>query len=201
MSDAAPDRLLEFWFGTLEKGFADQAHRQRWFSPAEAFDSECRGRFGFLIDAVCQGDLQHWLHTSRGTLAYILVCDQLPRNVHRGTAAAFANDALALSAARRGVNARADIGLTFDERSFFYMPFEHSESVIDQHASVGLFTKLRDETPPGDRQLTGGSLRHAHGHRDIILRFGRFPHRNQLLGRQSSTDEMAHLAQGHHFGQ
>lgn len=200
MADAAAD-LLQFWFGELTDGFADGAHRKRWFSGARAFDDECRVRFGELAASAAEGELHGWLAAPRTRLAYILLTDQIPRNIHRGEARALATDGAALNAARSGVEARMDLALALDERCFFYMPFEHAESVVDQHTCVGLFSALRDQTPDGFRHLTGDYLRSAHQHRDVLLRFGRFPHRNTMLGRTSTAEELAYLEDGPTFGQ
>ena len=191
-----PATVLSFWFGELTAGFADEAHRSRWFEGGDAFDAECRERFEPAVRAALGDELEAWLATPHGALAFILLCDQLPRTLYRGTARAFAGDQRALGAARAGVQRRLDRGLTFDERAFFYLPFEHSEDLVDQHTSVGLFSELRDATPQGYRHLTGAYLRHAHQHRDTVLRFGRFPHRNEALGRASSATEQAYLEAG-----
>lgn len=205
MSDntsATPDYepLLEYWFGPLSEGFADPDHRRRWFNGGKAFDDALRERFGHLIDFVTSGALEPWLGSPRGTIAYVLVCDQLPRNLFRGDARAFATDPLALAAARNTVETGADLQVELEERTFLYMPFEHSEHLTDQHTCVGLFMELRDVTPKGQRELTGGSLRYAQKHRDVIRRFGRFPHRNQVLNRTSTAAEAAYLADGGGFG-
>jgi uncharacterized protein (DUF924 family) len=200
MTDAAGE-LLDFWFGVIADGFAGDAHRKRWFAGGTPFDEECRVRYGGLAAAAASGELDDWLDQPRARLAYILLTDQIPRNLHRGEAQAFATDAAALNAARTGVEARMDLTLTLDERCFFYMPFEHSESLVDQHTCVGLFTSLRDSTPEGSRHLTGGYLRYAQQHRDILTRFGRFPHRNAVLGRTSTAEELAFLESGPTFGQ
>ena len=188
-------RLLEFWFGELSEGFADDAHRQRWFLGGADFDELCRDTFAALYDQAAAGALTHWQNTARGSLALILLCDQLPRNIFRDHANAFATDPMALSIAKVLVDAGLDQALTFDERAFCYLPFEHSESLLDQHAAVGLFTALRDSTPQGQRHLTGSYLQHAHQHRDTILRFGRFPFRNAALGRTSTHAELAYINQ------
>ena len=201
MDLAGIEPLLTFWFGAVSDGFADDAHRRRWFSPDPGFDDECRSRFGDLCCAAIAGECSHWLETPRGRLACILACDQMPRNIHRGTREAFAGDHRALQIARDGILSGADQLLTYDERAFFYMPFEHSENRVDQHTCVGLFTQLRDSTPPGKRHLTGNYLRFAQQHRDLLQRFGRFPHRNALLGRTSSTEELDYLKTGTDFGQ
>jgi uncharacterized protein (DUF924 family) len=164
-------------------------------------DALVRERFAALPGAAAAGTLDHWLATPRGRLGWILACDQLPRHLFRGTAQAFAFDALALAAARAGIAAGADRALGCDERAFFYLPFEHAESVLDQHTAVGLFTALHEAAPVGRRQLTSGWLGHAREHRDLIVRFGRFPHRNAVLGRASTAAELDYLAQGQTFGQ
>ena len=194
------DAVLSFWFGELTDGFADDEHRGRWFDSSPDFDAAIRTEFGDLIQQATTGQLDAWLGAPEGCLAYIVVTDQFPRNVFRGQREAFATDPLALDAARDGIRLGYDRELAWDERAFFYLPFEHSEDLIDQHTSVGLFTQLRDETPAGRRHLTGNTLRYAHQHRDIVARFGRFPHRNPVLGRESSAEELA-FAEGGAFGQ
>ncbi len=196
-----PEALLAFWFGEQSDGFAGEQARNRWFAGGEQFDELCRSRYADAPGQAAAGDLDAWLKTPRGRLAFILSCDQLPRNLYRGSARAFATDRLALDAARDGINGGADRSLTWDERCFFYLPFEHSENLLDQHTCVGLFSMLRDETPAGAKHLTGEYLRHAHQHRDVILRFGRFPHRNAAMERRSSAAELEYLETGSHFGQ
>lgn len=198
---AGVEDLLSFWFGTLHEGFSDPAHRKRWFAGDAEFDEQCRLHFGRLSAEIIAGEHEDWLDTPRGRLASILASDQLPRNIHRGSAAAFSGDARALQIAKEGVELTWDRDLEFDERAFFYLPFEHSERLVDQHTSVGLFTRLRDETPPGRKHLTGSSLQFAQQHRDLIERFGRFPHRNSVLGRISTPSELEYLKSGNDFGQ
>ena len=195
------DDLLEFWFGELDEGLADDAHRQRWFAPDQAFDDNCRQHYAPLLSRAREGELDLWCQTPRGRLAYIVLCDQMPRNVYRGTADAYAWDGLALAAAAAGVRRGDDRKLGWDERCFFYMPFEHSEDLVDQHTAVGLFSALRDQSPGELRNITGNYLRYAHQHRDIVERFGRFPHRNAVLGRTSTEAERAFVADGDGFGQ
>ena len=192
--------VLKFWFGDQTDGFCTDECRERWFVTNAEFDEEIRGRFGDLPGQARSGQLDGWLESAEGTLAYVIVTDQFPRNLFRGTADAFGFDHLALAAAREAVSSGQDLSLGFDERAFLYLPFEHSEDLVDQHASVGLFSQLRDQTPAGSRHITGGYLHHAHQHRDIVQRFGRFPHRNAALGRVSSEEE-AEFAEGGGFGQ
>ncbi len=192
--------LLDFWFGELTDGQANKEQRERWFTVSPQFDEDCR-RFASWLGASRAGELDHWLTAPESCLAFIVLTDQLPRNIHRGTALAFAWDDLARNAAYDGIKQRLDLALGADQRAFFYMPFEHSESLLDQHMAVGLFTALRDASTKAQRSNAGNNLRFAQQHRDIILRFGRFPHRNAALGRESSAKEKDYLQQSDGFGQ
>ncbi len=193
--------VLDFWFGLQSEGFCSAATRRRWFAASPEFDQEIADAFGSLLQKAADGALVTWLDDPRGRLAFIIVTDQFSRQIHRGTAAAFATDALALSAARDGIELAHDRHLGFDERGFFYLPFEHSESIADQHTSVALFSRLADETPSHNPSHSDEALRFARHHRDIVLRFGRFPHRNACLGRESTQDELAFLRKASRFGQ
>ena len=196
MSD--DEAVLEFWFG--EDPEARQAKRPLWFRATPEFDRDCR-QFEPLIERARAGGLAEWREQPRTALAFVVLCDQLPRNVYRGTARAFATDHLALAASTEGIRCGFDLALDPDERAFFYMPMEHSENVLDQHTAVGLFTALRDAAPAGERDAAGNSLRYAQTHRDVILRFGRFPHRNAVLNRTSTPEEIEYLETGARFGQ
>ncbi|MDZ7669220.1 MAG: DUF924 family protein [Gammaproteobacteria bacterium] len=201
MPDHDPNQITAFWFGTLSDGLADDAHRRAWFKADAERDAGISRRFAALLERAAAGELDHWLDSIQGTLAYILLCDQLSRQIHRGTAAAYATDARALSAARSVVAGGADTALAFDKRAFIYMPFQHAESRLDQHTSVGLFDALREDTDPAQRHHADGFLQHAREHRDIVARFGRFPHRNALLDRPSSAAELDFLRSAGNFGQ
>ena len=201
MSQADIQEILSYWFGELQEGFAPENKRARWFAFDPEFDRDVASRFSHLVEAAANAGLDHWLSNPAGCLAFILLTDQFTRQIYRGQPEAFALDSLALSAARGGILRSFDRSLAWDERSFFYMPFEHSEDLLDQHTSVGLFSQLRDETPSGRKHLTGQSLRYAQSHRDIIQRFGRFPHRNPVLDRTSTRVEREYLAEGTQFGQ
>ena len=197
-SVAAAD-VLTFWFGQLDAdGCADDVHRDRWFGGGERFDQEIAERFDPLIERAVHGDLPRPTDASE-RLAWILVLDQFTRNTRRGSAAAFAGDERARAMARRGIELGEDRQLGLDERAFFYLPFEHSEDLIDQHTAVGLFHLLHAEAPTHRRNISGNVLRYAERHRAAILRFGRFPHRNAVLGRQSSEAEQAYLDDGGGF--
>ena len=179
----AADVLL-FWFGPgAERG---KAHK-RWFVKNDAFDREIRERFLSLYEDAAAGRLARLKESPADCLALILVLDQLPRNMFRGTARAFATDPLALETAEHAVARGFDRGLLPVERLFVYLPFEHSESLADQERSCEL-TKPLDVYPE-----TNDVYRYALLHRDIIRRFGRFPHRNAILGRVSTPEEIEFL--------
>jgi uncharacterized protein (DUF924 family) len=182
--------VLDFWFlPPGAQGHGDQ--RAVWFRKDAAFDAAIRDRFGALIEQAVGGGLREWDQQGpSGVLARILLLDQFTRNAYRGTPDSFAGDALALAAARQLADSGADQQLTPVQRSFAYMPFEHAEDAAMQQRAVDLFTALAAANPGYD-----GVLDYAHRHRGVIARFGRFPHRNEILGRASTPDEQAYLAQ------
>ncbi len=185
---ATPAQVLDFWFG------AGDAVDRRWFAGGETFDREIGERFGATIDAALAGDLDDWSTTRDGALALVVVLDQFTRNAHRGTPRAFAGDAKALALAQRLVDAGDDRRLPPLARWFVYMPFEHAEDLAAQQRSVALFEALAAEAGP-QREAVDGALDYARRHRDVIVRFGRFPHRNAILGRADTADEAAFLRQ------
>ena len=177
-----PSDVLAFWF--------DQPPAN-WFRKNAAFDAVIRDRFGATIDAALAGGLRDWDEQgATGTLARILVLDQFTRNAWRDTPAAFAGDALALDAARQLVDSGAYLELTPQQRSFAYMPFEHAEDAGMQQLAVDQFTALAADHEGFDEVLD-----YAHRHRGVIARFGRFPHRNPILGRASTPEELDYLSQ------
>jgi len=186
-----PDRaraVLDFWFAA-EGATLPPDGRPEWFRKDDAFDDAIRTRFGALIAEALAGGLGDWCATPRGALARVVVLDQFTRNVFRGTPQAFAGDARALATAKDAIARGFDAALSAHERRFLYMPFEHSESRDDQERSVALFEALARET--GFDDPVDWAVRHA----DVIRRFGRFPHRNAILGRPSTDEELAYLAQ------
>lgn len=197
----APQEVLRYWFGDPPDGVADAQHRRRWFMPDATVDAEIRERFGHLLTAALGGELDGWRQTLESSLALVLVCDQFSRQIHRGSAQAFASDALALTTARAVVERGDDRNLGLDQRAFLYLPFEHSESRLDQHTSVGLYTALSDAAPEERRDDAADYLRYACEHRDVVVRFGRFPHRNAVLGRESSAEELTFLQTASSYGQ
>jgi uncharacterized protein (DUF924 family) len=178
MSD--PIEVLEFWL--------HEVGPEGWYAGGEALDGLCRERFSDLWQAAHDGGLEHWVDGTVGTLAYLILTDQIPRNIHRGTALAFATDARALAAARKAVAEGWDMNAPEPERQFFYMPFEHSENPADQVLAVQYLT----ERMPSDPEMA----LHARAHQAVIRRYGRFPTRNAQLGRTSSPEEQAYLDAG-----
>jgi uncharacterized protein (DUF924 family) len=178
--DAAPitpQDVLSFWFSAEAQKF--------WFDKSDQFDAECRVRFGPAFEAARAGALRHWMETPEAALALVILLDQIPRNIHRGTPAAFSGDADALAVAREAIARGYDAALPADRRNFFYLPFMHSERLEDQERGVELYAA---------NDLNDG-LRWMKAHRDIIARFGRFPHRNAILGRPSTPEELDFLQQ------
>lgn len=165
--------------------FWRDAGPEAWFRRDAAFDTEFRDRFLATHEHAAQGDLDHWMADAEGALALMILLDQFPRNAFRGSARSFATDAKALELAEQAVAAGHDQQVDAALQFFFYMPFEHSEAAADQQRALDLM-----------RPLGGESLRYAEIHADVIRRFGRFPHRNEILGRVSTPEEQAFLAAG-----
>ncbi len=189
MSAADAGDVLDFWFGAPGSENYGQ-FRESWFRKDDAFDRKIAGRFGPVIEAALRGELADWAASARGSLAQIVVLDQFTRNVFRGSARAFAGDARALAVARRMVEAGQDRELLPVQRGFVYLPYEHAEDLATQEDSVALYTRLVAEDP-----RLQGMLDYAEAHRDVIRRFGRFPHRNAALGRATTPDETLYLSQ------
>ena len=174
---ASPESVVEFW---------RSAGPDKWFKKDSAFDDEIRKRFLETYEAAAAGKLADWERTPEGAYALVLVLDQFPRNMFRGSARIYAADPLARGVADRALARGFDQPLPKNERTFFYLPFEHSENPADQERSVALTRAA------GDAE----ALKWAEHHADIIRRFGRFPHRNALLGRQFTPEEQAFLDSG-----
>jgi uncharacterized protein (DUF924 family) len=189
-----PDAVLDFWFGKLDDtGRADKPHADRWWSKDAAIDAEIKERFAALHTAVIAGRLSSWLDRPHSRLAYIIVLDQFSRNIYRGTPAMFGADETALYAALSGIDVGMDRQLPQDERSFFYMPLMHSEQLALQERCVDLYQTLSQEVSGRARAAMLQTIGFAERHRDIVKRFGRFPHRNAILGRTSTPDEQLFL--------
>jgi uncharacterized protein (DUF924 family) len=185
-----PQDILDFWFlPALDPGHGKV--RKEWFRKDDDFDAAIRERFGHLIDVALAGGLREWdAHGPEGILARVLVLDQFTRNAHRQQPKSFAGDALALADAQALVDGGLDQQLSPLQRWFAYMPFEHTEDARMQERAVSLFTALAET----DASFSD-ALDYAVRHRGVIARFGRFPHRNVILGRASTPEEMAFLQQ------
>jgi uncharacterized protein (DUF924 family) len=171
---ATPAEVIAFWRAAGEK---------KWFEKDEAFDAEVRERFFATHEAAARGELRDWEATPEGALALVIALDQFPRNLFRGSARAFATDAQARAVAERALERDFDKAVPHELRTFFYLPFMHSEALADQERCIELYAALGDEN----------SLKYADLHADIIRRFGRFPHRNPILGRATTAEEQAYL--------
>lgn len=191
MTDASSIRdILDFWFLPL----ADPGHgkpREMWWKSTPELDTEIAARFAPLLERAIASELDGWAGSPDGALALILLCDQFPRNMYRRSARAFSGDGRAIGAARFALAHFYPAAFPRDMRLFFYMPFQHSEALADQELACALFAGLGDED----------NVKYAIGHRDIIARFGRFPHRNDVLGRECTAEELDYLRTADRFGQ
>ena len=186
---ADPRAVFDFWFGA--EGSAERGtQREVWFRKDAAFDAQIAQRFGSLVERAIAGELRDWEAEPASALARIVLLDQFTRNVFRDTPRAFAGDVLALAAARKMVAQQQDQALPAEQRSFVYMPFEHAEDLAAQDEAVRLFGRLEADAPSLE-----GLLDYAQRHRVIVARFARFPHRNAVLGRPSTDEELAFLQQ------
>lgn len=172
-----PSDILTFW---------RDAGEERWWIKDDAFDQDIRARFMSLWQDAADGKLDHWTQTDDGTLALVIVLDQFPRNMFRNDARAFSTDAKACGIAHAAIASGADCRVAADLRQFFYLPLMHSEELADQETCVNLFAQLQNEK----------NTQYALIHADIIRKFGRFPHRNPVLGRDTTPDEQAFLDSG-----
>ncbi len=183
---AKAEEVLAFWFA--------DTHVPQWFAGSAGFDERIRQHFAATVDAASSGRLDDWVHTPDGWLALVIVLDQFPRNLYRDDARAWACDDRALAIALTGMERGDDQRLPALQRAFVYMPLEHAEDVSLQERCVGLFTLLCAAVVPEQRALSEAFLDYARRHQRVIQRFGRFPHRNALLGRISTRAEQDYLA-------
>jgi len=189
VSDTASIRdILDFWL--LPKDHPDYGKRREiWWESTPAFDDEIRSRFDGLIRRAVAGELEHWAEAAEGALALIILCDQFTRNIYRKSADAYCGDATALVTARAAVARGFHLTVPRHARTFYFTPFHHSENLADQEMSCALFETIADTKSSGRK------------HRDIVARFGRFPHRNEVLGRESTAEELDYLKTAKRFGQ
>lgn len=188
-NDPRADEVLEYWFGA-RGGDEWGKFRQQWFRGGKQVDDEIRTRFAALHAQARRGELDDWQRSAEGSLALVIVLDQFSRNIGRDSADAFAADAKALGLAKQAVAAGFDQAVLPVQRWFFYLPFEHAEDIADQRRSLELFSALPDDE--GKKM----GVDYAKQHLEIIERFGRFPHRNEMLGRDSTPEETKWLAEG-----
>jgi uncharacterized protein (DUF924 family) len=197
MSTGRADALLEFWFGdALASPERLEARSQIWFRQSDDFDAEIRERFGALPERAEAGELDAWRGEAESCLAFVLAVDQLPRNLFRGSARAFAFDALAREAAVESIGRGFDRDLHPVRAAFLYLPLEHAEDVELQERCVELYAELAERVSAELRPRFEEYSDYARRHRDVIRRFGRFPHRNRVLERPSSPEEDTYLESG-----
>ncbi len=196
MDAAEIDRVLTFWFTGRELDSPRiDARMDRWFGDNPEMDAEIRGQFGGLVEQASSGELDSWAESARGRLALIILIDQFRRNIFRGTAEAFASDAKALKLCVDGIVAGAHKELGPVEQIFYFMPLQHAESRKVQAKSVSIYQALANRVSDTLRETFLTTAQFAELHRDIIDEFGRFPHRNKVLGRASTPEEDAYLSE------
>ena len=199
--------VREFWFGALPLSAAQLQQRMRFWFGAEPTpmrrerDEAIRRRFGELLERAGRGELASWGDGPRRRLSLVILLDQFPRNIYRGSARAFAYDTQALSLALSGMQSAADAALDVVERIFFYMPLQHGESIDVQEESVAAYRRLLREAPQELSDTFAETLKFAELHAQLIRRFGRFPHRNRVLRRDSTAAEAAYMRHRESFGQ
>ena len=197
------ETVLDFWLGPASEDIVDETRQNFWFRGSKEDDALIKGRFMHYLLAASKKELDNWLSSSKGRLALIIILDQFSRNIFRGAATAYLYDAQALQVAKEGIYIGQDHYLSIPERSFFYMPYQHAENLEDQKESLRLYQELLDSAQtPEEKKFAENALDYARQHHDIIKRFGRFPHRNKVLLRQSTEQELAYLSSGaSRFGQ
>jgi uncharacterized protein (DUF924 family) len=198
-----PDGILEFWFeGAAEDPSKAMQRSAFWFQASADVDEDISRRFSALLQRAARGDLAAWEQAAPSCLALVILLDQFPRNIYRGMAEAFQYDSKALDVATRGVAAGYLEQLSPAEQRMFVLPYEHCEDISVQRAGIELFEGIVDRVSTEWELSTRGSLGFARRHLEIIERFGRFPHRNDVLGRESTVAEQAYLVDGgESFGQ
>lgn len=187
------EEILTFWFGSSATEAPDPERMQLWFRGGADVDREIRERFGTDVEQARRGELTTWAETPRGRLALIILLDQFSRNIYRGSAEAYAKDALALELAVAGLDNGQYAALRGFERMFFVLPLGHSEDLAMQERALAYCEAWVASLPQELQGMGQGALGHAREHRDVIARFGRFPTRNQVLGRPSTPEEEAHV--------
>jgi len=194
-------RINAFWFGEQQNGFPVEDKSALWWSGSAETDQYIRQEFGTALEDALAGKLDHWQEQPESAVALILLLDQFCRNVYRGSDKAFAGDAKALQVCLAGLEHGTDKHLGFAARQFFYMPLEHAESLPMQDRAIACFSQLHEEVPESRKEWAANALLFAEQHRDVIRQFGRFPHRNSVLGRESTSEERTFLEDAPRWGQ
>lgn len=189
-----PQRVLQFWCGPLQDdGFASKEYSNQWWTKDPELDERIRQEFGALHSLLNAGERPVWLETPSGLVAAVVVLDQFSRNMFRGTPAMYASDTRALALCFEGLALGFDRKLPAAHRTFLYMPLMHSERLVCQVRCVALFAAFKEECTGDTKKIAENNHWFAEQHHDIVARFGRFPHRNQILGRNSTPDEIQFL--------
>jgi len=199
-----PREVLDYWFSDAAETKPEKldAHFQRWFQGGKETDQEIKDRFGKAVEQAASDKLAAWEISNDGILALIILLDQFTRNVYRGNGKAFAFDAKALRLSQKLIESGEDRKLPWPQRAFAYMPMQHAEDRDVQAKGVDAFAGLVDDVPDDLKKIVTGFLSSAREHKAIVDKFGRFPHRNKVLGRESTDDELSYLATGaKRFGQ
>lgn len=189
-----PRDVIDYWFVELAR--LDEILTERmafWFRRGEEVDQEVRERFGAAVEAAAAGGLRDWLETDEGWLAFIVLIDQFPRNIHRGHARSYALDELALATALEGMQQQRDLRLPATARPYIYLPLMHAENRALQQCSLTLARELEAKATPAQLEFLKIYRESAQEHHDLVARFGRYPHRNEVLGRASTPEELAFL--------
>ncbi|WP_196220974.1 DUF924 family protein [Sansalvadorimonas verongulae] len=192
----SPEEVLHYWFGEIEDGYPVSNRYKLWFSGAPEVDEEIREEFQQTVELATGGELSHWENSPHSLLALVITLDQFTRSLYRKTPAAFSGDFQARKLTLDAIQKGWDHKLAYTERSFLYMPLMHSEELSDQELCVTKFEELYQEVSEEHKEKVKNSLHYAKDHRDIIERFGRFPHRNKTLGRTNTDEETEYLEGG-----
>ncbi len=202
MDDSGISLVLEYWLGDSHKG-PDKCEEMSklWYGGTPENDKEVIEKFGEIYEKACSDALSSWAESANGALALVIVLDQFSRQIHRRTALAFSQDLMARAVAVRSVSLKFDLELTVPGRLFLYHPFQHSEFIEDQELGVSLTKHLLEECDPGWKDYVENSLKYFEDHKDIISKFGRFPHRNRVLERDSTAEEQEFLESSSSYGQ
>ena len=200
--DYTPEKVLDYWFDGVEHDL-EQLHAQSkiWYSFSTERDEEIKAEFGALLQEIVAGQRQDWTETSSGVLALVLVLDQFTRQIYRKKTEAFAHDEQAIAITYSGISRGLDQEMSVPGRLFFYHPFQHSEKLKDQEFGVQIVRNLRSHCDEYWHEYVDESMRYFEEHYEIVRRFGRFPHRNEVLDRQSTPEELEFLRTASRYGQ